>query len=416
MKQVKGCSFLVRRRRLFKLKACGIVTEYNPFHNGHAYQLAKARELSGADVMIVVMSGNFLQRGEPALVDKWTRAKMALKNGADIVIELPVAFSVQPADYFAQGAVALLKEMKCKAISFGAESGSGQDFMEAGNMFWDKKDEIDQAFKKMAYGESYPRKMQKVIESVFGKTKLDLSKPNNTLGFAYAKINVLHDDPMEIYTVPRKSAQHREENLGKEHFSSATAIRNTLLQENEEKGSFEKINSFVPDSTLSELSGKQWNSWEKLWPYLHYQLSVQSAESLGNIYEMTEGIENRLKEKNNQSFSMNDFLEKVKTKRHTWTKIQRLCVYTLLQLSREKVSNQLEEGPECIRMLGFTEKGRAYLHHYKKEIQLPILSTINRSNKQLWEMDIKAGDVYRLMDPENIPFQDFFTSPIQMND
>lgn len=396
------------------MRACGIVAEYNPFHNGHAYQLKKAKELSGADVMIVVMSGNFLQRGEPALVDKWTRARMALENGADLVIELPVAFSVQPADLFAEGAVALLKEIKCQAISFGAEAGTGEDFNDAGEIYWRKKKEIDHAFSQLVQGESYPRKMQKSLEHALGSIPIDLSKPNNTLGFAYAKANVRDGQPMALYPVVRKSAQYLDEELGANHFSSATAIRKVLLEGTNLSQSLQKIQPFVPRSTVDNLNGKQWSSWEHLWPFLQYQLTVQDLESLNAVYQMTEGIEHRLVDKARQSRSMYDFLEQVKTKRQTWAKLQRLSVYTLLQLSKEKVQAEIEKGPKGIRLLGFTEVGKTYLHAKKKEISLPVLSNITRLNKKMWEMDIKAGEVYRLVSPESLPHQDFYTFPLHI--
>lgn len=364
--------------------------------------------------MIVVMSGNFLQRGEPAIVDKWTRTKMALQGGADIVIELPVAFSVQPADYFAKGAVTLLNEMKCEAISFGSESGKAKDFLDAAHMYWVKKEEIDAAFQRQEYGDTYPRQIQQAIESVLTDSALDLSKPNNTLGFAYAKANVQLDRPLEMYIVPRKSGHHREKGLGENGFSSATAIRRTLLSltDNEHDG-LEKTRPFVPAFTMNELKERPYYSWENLWPFLSYQLAVQDTEKLKEIYQMTEGIEYRFKEKGSRSGTMMQFLESVKTKRNTWTKIQRLSVYTLLQFTEKEMQVALENGPEAIRLLGFNAKGREYLRQNKKEISLPILSKISRENKKMWQMDCKAGEVYRMMDPQQISHQDFYTIPIQ---
>ena len=130
------------------MKSCGVVVEYNPLHNGHVYHLKKARELSGADTIIAIMSGNFLQRGEPAIVDKWSRAQMALSAGADLVIELPVAFSTQPADYFAKGAVGLLHAMNCDAICFGSESGESADYQKLAHFLKQHTPTINQRFKE----------------------------------------------------------------------------------------------------------------------------------------------------------------------------------------------------------------------------------------------------------------------------
>lgn len=408
-KQNDGSFPVVYRRN--PMRACGIIAEYNPFHNGHAYQLQKAKELSGADVMVVCMSGNFLQRGEPAIVDKWSRAQMALEAGADIVIELPVAFSVQPADYFARGAVALFQSMQVDAFSFGAESGQAKDFIDAAHAYYEKESEIDAAFQEMkGSGETYPQTIQKAIRSVLPDLHLDLSQPNNTLGFSYAKENSQYDHPMEIFVVPRKSAQHRDEELGEEMFSSATAIRRKML---DDTYSLDDLSSFVPESTLKGLKDEEFYQWEKLWPLLKYQLMVQPLSDLQEIYQMSEGIEYRLKEMVVESHSMNEFLEKIKSKRNTWTRMQRLMVYTLLQMKETEMQEQIKH-PKAIHLLGFTTTGRKYLKEYRKEITLPVLSNVNRYNKEEWSFDIRAGEIYRLMNDVKIDHQDFYRRPIQL--
>ena len=396
------------------MRACGIITEYNPFHNGHAYQLNEAKKRSGADVMIVCMSGNFLQRGEPALVDKWTRTRMALRGGADIVIELPVTFSVQAADLFAKGGVALLQEMGCSALSFGAESGQGKAFERAATMYTAHEKQIDHAFREMKKERiSYPRQIQQAIETVLPDFPLDLSLPNNTLGFAYAKENTTYQQPMEIFTVPRKEAEHRETHLKRESFASATAIRKGLLSASSYEEGIQKIESFVPKTTLEELADQKFYSWDDLWPLLSYQLTVQTSNQLEGIYQMMEGVEFRLKEKMEMADSMTGFLSAVKSKRMTWARLQRLCVYTLLQFSKEEMHQKIQ-GPEAVHLLGFSSKGQQYLQEQKKKRTLPFLTNIRRENKTKWTYDIRAGEVYRMMAPHQIEPQDFYRSPIQM--
>lgn len=396
------------------MKACGIITEYNPFHNGHAYQLRKAKELSNADVMVVCMSGNFLQRGEPAIVDKWVRTEMALLGGADIVIELPVSFSAEPADYFARGGIALLQAMNCQALSFGAESGQGTVFHSAACEYNEKKEKIDTAFKEqIGDRKTYPHQIQQAIERVIPNFPLDLSKPNNTLGFAYAKENAGYNHPMEIFTVPRKSAAHGETRLKEGAFASATAIRKQLLEMENPVEALKNVSSFVPKTTLDLLKNRRFYSWENLWPLLAYQLTVQTPTTLRQIYQMTEGIEYRLKDKVLSSRSMEDFMKQVKNKRITWAKLQRLCTYILLQMDQQEMKINLR-GPEAIRLLGFSPDGQRYLNGQKDTFGLPLLSNIKGDNKKMWETDIKAGEVYRLMDVEGLSPQDFYKNPVRI--
>lgn len=147
------------------MRSCGIVVEYNPFHNGHRYHAQKARELSNADVVVAVMSGNFLQRGEPAIIDKWARAKAALENGVDLVVELPFAWAVQSADYFAKGSIALLQALKCDALCFGTESENSFDYADYGSFFVKEKEAIDKLFHELPIGWSYPEKWLKLFHN-----------------------------------------------------------------------------------------------------------------------------------------------------------------------------------------------------------------------------------------------------------
>src|SRR5690606_4648114 len=178
------------------------------------------------------MSGNFLQRGEPAIVDKWKRAEMALASGADIVIELPVAFSVQPADYFAKGGVALLQEMKCDVLSFGTESGTAEEFQQFAADWLKNEEQIEAAFQQFKNnGGTYSEQMQQAAESVLSKHSLDLQLPNTILGLAYAKENSRYRHPMLLEPIQRLGAGYHEKQLQNTSFQSATAIRKQLLEQ-----------------------------------------------------------------------------------------------------------------------------------------------------------------------------------------
>lgn len=395
------------------MKACGIVAEYNPFHNGHLWHIEQAKQKSSADVMVIVMSGNFLQRGEPAIVDKWSRTEMALEAGADLVVELPTSFAVQPADFFARGAVSILHALNCSVMSFGIENGTADSFKKAGSWFHAYREDIDRQMDHTKnQGISYPAQMQQVIQSLQPPFSFDLSSPNNQLGFAYARENAAYKHPMDILTVPRKSSGYHDSSLHEGTIASATAIRHSLIHDGKEKG-LQKVASFLPETTSRILETKPLLHWESFWPLLHYQLTVSSIGQLGSVYQMTEGIEHRIKKKMENSSSFQEFLSQLKTKRYTWTRLQRLMVYTLLQLPDHQMKEEMKT-IRASRVLGFSNKGQAYLNQEKNKLSVPLVSNINQRTKEAVEIDIKAGKIYRLPAHLEIDLQDYTRRPIRV--
>lgn len=395
------------------MKACGIVAEYNPFHNGHLYQLKKAKEQSGADVMVAAMSGNFLQRGEPALLDKWSRASTALENGVDIVVEIPVAFSVQPADYFSMGAITILNALMCDTLSFGSESGKGEDFLQAAQLYIENEDVINHHFQSQQRQEyTYARNLTGVLESLFPEFPIDLSQPNNVLGFTYAKEILLQKSNMSIVTVPRKESHYHEQEIDKEKtIASASAIRKALFHNPNDK---EDLIHVMPAQTLDMLKTKPLVSWDNFFSYLKYQSVIASHTELSDIYLMEKGLDFRIKRLIKNSSNMTEFLTKLKTKQLTWTRLQRICFYILLNQTKEDMQNKLQD-IDSIRLLGFTEKGQAYLSEIKQSLTIPLITNVNRQTGEELEYDIKVGEVYRLADENRIPSQDYKRKPIKMN-
>ena len=233
------------------MRVCGIVAEYNPFHNGHAYQVEQVRKDLGADVVIAGMSGNFLQRGEPAIVDKWTRTKMALAGGVDLVIELPVVFSTQPADFFAKGAIQILSALQIDALSFGVESGSASNYLNGAQWLFENEERIAEEIKKGERSkEPYAKQMELIIESLAPDFPLQLQSPNNQLGFAYAKEIVRFDlaDQIELFPLERAEAGYADTKLTKDsHIASATAIRQAVLNGKE-------VSSYIPFKTACRIA------------------------------------------------------------------------------------------------------------------------------------------------------------------
>lgn len=384
------------------MKACGVIVEYNPFHNGHLYHGEMARKKSGAEVVIAVMSGNFLQRGEPGIIDKWKRTEAALANGIDLVIELPVEWALQPADFFAEGAIAILQALGCESLCFGTDSQEAFDYARFGSFVTRENEGINQYFQQLDRPDlSYPEKMAQVMAHFLPELDQNQSGPNHILGLSYSEANSRYPKPMTLLPIERiQASYHSKEIVGA--IASATAIRQGLAEKKE-------ISGVVPPQTVASLKSYQM-SWESFWPYLKYQLTVSTVKELQGIYQMTEGIEYRLKEGSKTATSFNEFLQKVQTKRYTRTRIQRLCCYVLLGITQKEVMQAWDK--KHLRILGFNERGKAYLKEQKKTCPFPILSKIGKKESRLYPLGIRSDGIYQLGN-QAIEEQNFGRSPLQ---
>lgn len=387
----------------------GIVVEYNPFHNGHALHLQKSKEKTGSDVVIAVMSGNFLQRGEPAIVNKFARTQMALMAGIDIVVELPYAFATQKAETFAKGAVQLLSALGCDYLCFGSEAGSIDTFHHTGEFMCQHEDELNRHVRYfMEKGYSYPKANALAFQKLNPPEDiLDLSKPNNILGYHYMKEISKLPKPMTGMTIKRENSGYHDEELSDTKISSATSIRKAIFTAN----SLEDVISSIPESTLDVLKEfldeyHTFIEWENYWQLLKYRLIHSEPEELREIYEMVEGLENRLIQYAKLSNSFKEFIEQVKTKRYTWTRIQRICTHILTNAKRKEMLERSNQA-EYIRLLGMNSKGREYIRERKDEISLPIIAKLSAADPTLIRLDVKAGQVYSFGFPESVTHKIF---------
>lgn len=349
------------------MKACGVIAEYNPFHNGHRYQLSEARRMTQSDVMVVAMSGNFVQRGAPALLDKWTRAEIALRNGADIVVEMPILGSVQSADLFARAGIRLLQAMQCDAFAFGAEEGAAEDFVSHNRFLREHEAEIDRIFQTYRNdGRTYAAQLETAIAEVLRPqgSAISFSTPNNQLGLAYVKENEQFPEPMETAIVLRRGAGHNDSDAFGQEFASGTAIREWSLHHGKETER-QDVGRFVPQVTLEALERRPLLDWAPYWAMLQYQLMLLSHAELRNIYQVEEGIEYRLKKEAEDAADFMAFIRRVKNKRWTWARLQRVCSYILLGITKAEATT-FQEKEDTIRLLGFTDAGRRYLNTLKK--------------------------------------------------
>ncbi|MFC0524027.1 nucleotidyltransferase [Pontibacillus salicampi] len=380
------------------MKASGLIVEYNPFHYGHLYHYQMSKEASNADVTIAVMSGNFLQRGEPAIMDKWHRAQLALLSGIDIVVELPYVFAVQNSDLFAKGAVLTLDALQVDSICFGSEQGSISPFIDA---YYKQKQQHHkynhtlQAYLQQGY--SYPEASKMAYASIGLTTgKIDLSKPNNILGFSYVKSILEHDLSITPLTIQRKQANYHDEEI--EHtIASATSIRKAIFNTNSLE---DKVQHSLPDTAVEQLKRYKnttgvWHEWESYFPLLQYIVTVQSPSELRSIHGMEEGLEHRLQQTVLEATSFTEWMHMLKTKRYTWTRLQRVITHLFTNTKKDDVEllSDLDTIP-YVRLLGMTKAGRDYIHHIKKDTDTPLLTKLHKMDHPFLTIEEKAMDSY----------------------
>jgi predicted nucleotidyltransferase len=387
------------------MKSVGLIVEYNPFHNGHAFHLQASKEAAEADVVIAVMSGNFLQRGEPALVSKWQRTKMALLNGVDIVFELPYRFATQKAETFANGAVSILDAVGCESLCFGSESGDLSSFIQTIDYLKDQQNSFNENIKwHLDTGVSYPKALSLAFKQLPNANNyLDLAKPNNILGLEYIKAIQRQKSSVIPMTIPRKNADYHDEHFASATIASATSIRKAIFTDNASQA---EINQYVPEQTklllkeyVQQFQG--FHQWENYWSYLQFRLIHSSPSELREIYEMEEGLENRLQAAALVTDNFHKFMQQIKTKRYTWTRLQRLCVHILTNTKKEEMTRHSEKA-SYLRLLGMTSIGREYLNKKKSHLSLPLISKLASFKEKEINLDIKAARIYSLGIPSHL--------------
>ena len=358
----------------------GIIAEFNPFHNGHKYLLEQAEGLK-----IVAMSGNFMQRGEPAIVDKWTRAQMALEHGADLVVELPFLVSVQAADFFGQGAVAILARLGIDTLAFGTEEVL--DYQKIADLYSERGQEMEKFVDNLPDSLSYPQKTQAMWKEFAG---LDFSgdTPNHVLALAYAK--AVAGRNISLHPIQRQGAGYHSVDKDVD-FASATALR-------QHQNDQDFLERFMPSVEIFKNAGKV--SWDNYFPLLCYQ--ILSNPDLTTIYQVNQEMAVRIKDSIKTARSVEELVEIVATKRYTKARVRRLLTYILVQ-ARECAL------PEAIHILGFTEKGRQHLKSLKEQVNL-----VSRIGKEPWDaMTQKADQIYQQGLP-SIAEQNFGRVPIKI--
>ena len=395
------------------MKILGIITEYNPFHNGHKYHIKEAKKKIDADFTICIMSGHFLQRGIPAIMDKWTRTKNALHHGVDLVIELPTVYSLNSAEHFAEGAIKLLNATGITDyVVFGSEKGTIDNFHKISQVYANEPKAFVLKMKdNLSKGSSFPKARRNALIDYLGE-ELNLdSKPNNILGIEYLKALYNTDSSIKAETIKRIQNDYNDTSLTGE-ISSATAIRKSL----EDQVDFKKIENSIPQSTFDSLKSFKNDlvfkkSFENL---IFYKLRSISTEALGKIHDVSEGLENRIKEKSLTCNNLEELILDIKSKRYTYTRIQRILFKALLDIENSDVKHN----PRYLRILGFNKKGQVLIRQMKEFSDLPVITNLknyvpqDQIAKQMIEKDILATNIYQLAKNKKTGNLDFLNSPV----
>lgn len=385
-----------------------IIGEYNPFHNGHLYHINKSIELAKADYTILISSGNFVQRGDCALIDKWHRADMAIQNGIDLVIELPVLYSISSAESFADGAIKILNSLKIvNYLSFGSECGDLEKLSVFADVLTNEPSEYQALLKhELSKGISFPKARENALLVYLNdirKYSNILNYSNNTLGIEYLKALKASSSKITPLTIKRQAVSHNSRDIVNE-FASGTAIREMVLN-----NEYDKIYSTVPQSSYEILlqairSGEfvtGLNCFEK---EILYKLRCMSTDEILELPSVSEGIENSIKKAVSSCNTLEELIEKVKSKRFTRTRIQRILLYALLGYTKDDFELLTQSKP-YIRILGLNNKGKELLSLItKKNKKLDIITSVkqfetNCKNKKILEIfqkDIRSTDIYTL--------------------
>lgn len=368
------------------MEIIGLIAEYNPFHNGHLYQLNKIKELYPDSIIILILNGYFLERGSISLETKEEKTRLALKHGVDLVIELPFVFGSNSADIFAGSSLELLNELKIDKLIFGSESDNIELLEESAKKQLDSK--FDKLVKKyMDEGVNYPTALNKA-------TGINITEPNDLLGVAYIKTILKNNYNIEPITIKRTNDYHDIES--NDSIVSASNIREKIK-------SRKQIKKYIPEGSIVSVDENL------LFDLIKYK--IISDDDLSKYLSVDEGIESRLKKEIINAANLEDYIIKIKTKRYTYNRISRMLIHILIGLTKED-KNTLKKN-EYIRILGLSDMGQKHINKIKKEINLPITSKFTSINSKIKDYELKCASIYKLLTSTDVLKFEYQNKPIR---
>lgn len=390
-------------------KVLGIIAEYNPFHNGHLYHINESKKAVGADYTVAVISGNFTQRGDTSLIDKWSKAEMAIQNGVDLVIELPLIYSISSAENFAEGSIKILDSLQLvDYLSFGSELcdvNMLNEFAEV--LHHEPKEFVSLLNHELSKGISFPKARENALLMYLNdirKYANILSSPNNILAIEYLKALKKFNSPIIPLSILRKKVDYNSTDIV-DGFASATAIRKIATTND-----VWSLRRAMPKSSFDIMyeclrAGKTVPNLSRFEHEIIYNLRKMTIEEIEDLPDVTEGLEHSIKNAANSCNTIDELLEIVKSKRFTTTRIRRILLYCLLGITKKDMLNSKKLATPYIRVLGFSERGKdliAGITHANPKLE--IITSVkkymdtsnNKISKSMLEKDIFATDIYTL--------------------
>ncbi len=384
------------------MKIVGLITEYNPFHAGHLYHMQRARELTGADYCVVLMSGSFVQRGEPAIFDKYRRTKAALLAGADLVLEMPVAFSTASAHEFAAYGVALLSAIGVDAVVFGSECGQIEFLKQAASALNHESAEFQERLRKgLKAGLTYPQARAKALEMEDTRASV-LSSPNNILGIEYLRAAEDLHSPMEFYTISRKGSGYHEDTLADANFPSASAIRGIIRNSlSKDKDLLDILASHLPAVTHPAYTGAVPVFVDDFSELLN--AAVLQMQATFSIADLSPELAARLAKPPYFPLSFEERIQALKTRQLTYTRVSRALLHLVLGMREEDISRWKDEGYALYaRILGFRRQSSPLLSCLHKKSSIPLITkmadaaqNLSPSALALLEQEVYASHLYQ---------------------
>ncbi|GKU24790.1 nucleotidyltransferase [Clostridium folliculivorans] len=401
----------------------GIVTEYNPFHNGHKLHLEQTKKVTNADGVICVMSGNFVQRGLPSILDKWTRAQIAVLNGVDLVIELPTIFSVSSAEFFAKGAVDILNQTSVvNSICFGSEIGEIDIIMKVAKTLSYESNEFKSLLRNhLNQGKSYVKSRSEALLEYFKKYdnfnfrseefEKFLNSSNNILGIEYCKSIIKSKSTINPITIKRIGSSYNDINLTSS-FASATAIREQLYNDSP----IDELYKYMPDTSIQIIDEKRkisdkFPSNDDFLKYIKYKITTNPG-SLSNLPDNMEGLENKFIKEIMKAKSADELIMLVKSKRYAYSRLSRLLCQYFIGFENYDIQSLRTSKPNYLRVLGLNNVGAQIVKEIKRNSEINIINKMPKQiNNPMLEIDLRATNAYSLINPTIPVNADYLISP-----
>ena len=374
------------------MKVIGIIAEYNPFHNGHLYQINKIKEMYPESILIGVVSSSFTQRGDISILNKWDKTKIALDKGLDLVIELPFVYATQSSDIFAKGAVEILNKLKIDILVCGTESENISKLQFLADLQLNNKEYENKVKEYLNTGLNYPTSLNKALIELSG---IKVDTPNDLLALSYIKEIKRNNYNIEVINIKRTTSYHGEEIQN--NITSASNIRKLYLEGKD-------ISKLIPynSNILYKINMNNYFN------YLKYKIITEES-NLNKYQTVDEGIENRIIKEINNSNSYEELIQNIKTKRYTYNKISRMLLHILTNFTKEE---NKDINIDYIRLLGFTTSGKKYLNKIKKNLNVPIITRYKKGISRVLDIELRITKVYDIITKNNEIDKEYKNKPI----